>query len=454
MLLNIRKYKKLFLGSISDNKRTKNLLNQIKLSFVLKIASVFLSLMLVRLLLQYLGVKEYGVWAVILTFLNWIVFFDFGIANGVKNKVSNSLALNNHKLAREYIATGYISIAVVVLFVYIVFCLFAQIINWQSVFRVETIEEIVLKRVMLVIVFFALSNFVLSLINQIATAVQKASFIGLNQFLSQLFAFIFVLLLVNFFTKNLIFLSFFYGISLVLSNVIVSFFFFKKHSELRPTYRCFKRNKVNEVFSLGLRFFFLQLIMLGILSVDRILVTQFCSASLVASYDVLYKYFSVLLIIHGIVNTPLWSVYTESYLKGDYNWIKNTLYKMSLLMIFYIAVVIVMISVSSKMFHLWLGESDIDLNISNVILMGGLMLSLIWYQTYACFSNGIEKTKGQLIAGCAGAIIHVPLAWLFVTKFELELNGILLATFCSLLIYGIVGPLEAFKILKKNLKNE
>ena len=446
--MNFKKYKNIFLASFLDNKRTINLLNQIKLSFVLKISSVFFSLIIVRLLLQYLGVKEYGVWAVILTFLNWIVFFDLGIANGVKNKVSQSLASNNNKLAREYIATGYISVAVIVFFFYIIFYFFAQIINWQSVFRVVSVEEIVLKRVLLIIVFFALFNFVLSLINQIATAVQKASYVALNQFLSQFFALLCVVLLVNYYSKNLVLLSFSYGISLILSNIIVSFFFFKKHSELRPTFNCFKKDKVKEIVSLGLRFFFLQLIMLAILSVDRILVAQFCGASIVASYDILYKYFSVLLIIHGIVNMPLWSVYTESYLKGDYNWIKNTLHKMRLLMIFYIVVVVVMISISSKIFHLWLGTSDIDLNISNIILMGLLMLSLIWYQTYACFSNGIEKTKGQLIAGSAGAILHVPLAWLFVSKLELGLNGILLATFCSLLIYGIIGPLEAFKILK------
>ena len=114
--MNFKKYKNIFLASFLDNKRTINLLNQIKLSFVLKISSVFFSLIIVRLLLQYLGVKEYGVWAVILTFLNWIVFFDLGIANGVKNKVSQSLASNNNKLAREYIATGYISVLVIVLF--------------------------------------------------------------------------------------------------------------------------------------------------------------------------------------------------------------------------------------------------------------------------------------------------------------------------------------------------
>ena len=61
-------------------------------SIVYKILTLLISLTLVPLLIDILGVEEYGLWVTFTSSLVWIGLFDFGLGYALKNTVSKSLA--------------------------------------------------------------------------------------------------------------------------------------------------------------------------------------------------------------------------------------------------------------------------------------------------------------------------------------------------------------------------
>jgi len=431
-----------------SKRRNKNFIKQIKISFIYKILGMLISFVLVRYMLEYLGTELYGVWSVILSFMTWILFFDFGIANGVKNKVADSLARNNVAEAQEFISTGYILLTLFSLIIYILFYLVSPFINWQAIFNINSISNDMLINVLRVTLFFILLNFVFSIIIAIFNAVQKASLIVLNQFLSNVLSLIMILLLLKLTSTNLVYLAFSYGFILVLSNLILSFWFYKRHSYLSPKINLFNKKKVKEISVLGMKFFFLQLTIFFILTTDRFIITQLLGPSIVTSYDILYKFFGAILIIHGIVNTPLWSMYTEAYVKNDYKWISNTLNRMMKLCLVYILILVSMVFSANIVINIWLGDNTIIFTISNYIYMSIMVIFLTWFSIFAYFTNGIEKTNVQLYATLFGAIINIPLSIFFVKYLHMELNGILLATIISLSIFGILGPIQARQEIK------
>ena len=63
----------------------------------------------IPLMIKYLGNEQYGIWSTILAIFSWIVLFDIGIGNGVRNKLAESLAKENKEEAQKYVSTGYIS---------------------------------------------------------------------------------------------------------------------------------------------------------------------------------------------------------------------------------------------------------------------------------------------------------------------------------------------------------
>ena len=430
------------------NFKNLNLLKQIKSSFLYKIFAVIFSFVLIRLMVQYLGIEQYGIWSVLLTFINFVLFFDLGITNGIKNKVSISLSNNNKLEAQEYVSTGYIILFILTSFIYIIYYICSFYIDWQSVFNTSIVENDTLRQVVSISLFFILLNFVLSVISALYNATQNASFIVLNQLLTQFISLSLVSILFLFTKENIVYIAISYGISLILSNSLLSIYFYSKHTYLLPKIKLFKIDKIKSILTLGIKFFILQLTIFIILSTDKILITQLLGTSYVTSYDILYKYFSIITITHGIINTPLWSMYTEAYEKNDYIWIEQILKKMVGMMLIYMSISFILYIAADGFIPMWIANNDLILNSSNYIFMSILILFLVWYSIFAYFTNGINKTKIQLYSALLGAVINIPLAILFVKYLNMELNGILLSTIISLSIFGITGPIQAYKEIK------
>lgn len=214
----------------------------------------------------------------------------------------------------------------------------------------------------------------------------------------------------------------------------------------------FQKEKIKPILSLGSKFFILQITILILMYSDRMLTIHLLTLKDVTFYDLLYKYFSALLIIHGIINTPLWSMYTEAYEKKDYIWIKNIFKKLNLLLILYIFISFVMIYFGPTFISLWIGNDKINIDISNYIFMALLTVTMIWHQIYAFFLNGIERLKVQIITTVIAAIINIPLSIYLVKFHNMGLNGILLSTILSLLIFNISGTIQTYSIMNKWIK--
>lgn len=63
------------------------------MSIGIKTVGVFVSLFIVPITLGYLSEEEYGIWLTLSSMLAWIVFFDIGLTNGLRNKLTEALAV-------------------------------------------------------------------------------------------------------------------------------------------------------------------------------------------------------------------------------------------------------------------------------------------------------------------------------------------------------------------------
>ena len=70
---------------------------------LMKPVSMVLNLIYTPLVLGYLGDIKYGIWAIILNIISWINYFDVGIGNGLRNKLSEKISLNDHEGANKYV---------------------------------------------------------------------------------------------------------------------------------------------------------------------------------------------------------------------------------------------------------------------------------------------------------------------------------------------------------------
>ena len=97
------KYSPSELFSFKNSSRTEKAKKNIVILFILHVFN-FVSLMaIVPVTLNYLGKTEYGIWLTLASILSWLINLDFGLGNGLRNKLAEALALNDIKLSLIHI---------------------------------------------------------------------------------------------------------------------------------------------------------------------------------------------------------------------------------------------------------------------------------------------------------------------------------------------------------------
>lgn len=426
--------------------RNKNLIIHIVLSFFYKILAIGLNYMLIPLTFNYLDNERYGIWVTILSILSWMGFFDIGLGNGLRNKLSEALALNDIKTARIYISTTYAVVFFIAIILFAVFICILPFISFNKVFNTELIPNSEFLKVLIVVGGLFLLNFVFSLCNQVFYASQKASLPAINQLLSNLLAYITIKLLICFSSGSLLYVGICYGSSILLSNLILMCIFFKTYKFLRPSIKFLNFCVIKDVSFPGIGFFIIQMACLIIFTTDNIIITQLFGPEQVALYNIVFKLFSGITILHGLIIAPLWSGYTDAFVKRDFNWIKKTIKIMNLLMFpIILGTMIIIISVN-EIIIIWF-KSAINVPSSLAVMMGIYIIISTWNNIYAYFLNGIGLIKPQVYTAFVGGLINIPLS--IYLALIIGVKGVILGTIVSLSFFAIIGPYQTYLLLKE-----
>jgi len=392
-------------------------------------------------MVNYLGNEKYGIWATLLSMVSWMLFFDFGLANGTRNKVAEAFAQNDSKLARIYISTSYISIAVISFSMFFGISLMSVWINWQKIFNTSILTSSELRLIVLIVSFCILMNFILSIINQLFHSIQKSSFVVFGQFLTNLLSFIFIYILSKFSSGKMDYLALFYGFPIILSSLILNFAYFKNNLNLIPGINYFYMTKAKDLLGLGAKFFIIQLAVLVVFTSDKIIITQVLGPEHVTPYDITFKLFYFIIIVHGLINEPLWSAYTEAYIKKDLKWIKKTCIRMILLLLPVLTGILILIFTSKYIIKLWVGSHII---ISDLLIhcIGSFTIVSIWNNTWGNILSGIGKIRLGAFCSIITGVINIPISIYFAYKFGTP--GVILGTICSISISAILSPIQVW----------
>lgn len=427
--------------------RSHNYLRQVKGSAVFKGLAVVCSFFSIPLMIHYLGQERFGVWSTLLSLMNWIVFFDFGLGNGLRNKLTESLAKDQFDEAKGYISSAYSLIGLISLMLFLLMAFAAFVVPWQKVFNTQVFGAVKLSYAVLIIGFFIALNFWVSLINSVLNAVQKTSVIVMGQFLFNALSLILVYVLTKTTNASLLYLATVYGASMVAANILLSAWFYKGNKSLIPKISL-EFSHARPLLSLGLQFFVIQIAVLVIFTTDKILITQFFGPEFVTPYDVIFKLFSVITLVYGLITAPLWSSYTDAYHRSDFIWIKSILRKQLLIFSFIVLAVILLILIAKPIIAIWVG-ADLVVSMPLIISMGLFILISTWNNIYAFFLNGIGKIRLQLYSAILAMLLNIPIAIYFTQYLGFGVNGVVLATCASLTLFAVLGPLEVYSTLRK-----
>ena len=432
--------------------RTKNYFRQVKGSALFKGLAVAASFFAIPLMIRYLGQEQYGIWSTLLSIMSWVVFFDLGIGNGLRNKVAESLAKNQVSKAAGYISSGYTWIGAISLVLFVLVAIMSFIIPWQTVFNTRMLTEETLRNAVLIAVFFILLNFWIGLINQVLNAVQKTSWVVFGQFLASVLSLIVVFILTKTTDVSLLYLVTGYGLAMVAASLLLSVGYYTIRSDLIPRVS-FEKQHINPLLSLGLQFFSIQLAVLVIFTTDKILITQLFGPQYVIQYDVVFKLFSAITMVHSLITAPLWSAYTDAYHRDDYAWIKAVLRKQLWIFVGIVLATIMLAFAAKLIIELWIGK-DVEVSGLLILSMGVFVVVSVWNNIFGYILGGINKIRLGSVYTVATAVLNIPISYYFAIKLDMGVSGIMMGTVASILISAILSPLQVYYFIYTKRNNK
>ena len=359
--------KSFFEGHERTVKAKKNILA----SFFIKGISVVVGFLIVRVTLDYLNQSTYGVWLTISSFLVWFNFFEIGLGNGLKNKLAEALAIKDYKLGRIYISTTYAILTGVIIFVAIIFFIANNYIDWTVVLNSDKNLSSELSNVALIVFGFFFLTFVLKLIGIVLMADQRPAIANSFGPIGNLISLIVIYILTKTTEGSLLYVGFVFSLAPILILIIATIYFYNRdYKHLAPSLKLVNFKYAKDLLNLGVNFFLIQIAGLIIYQSSNIIIAQFFGPSEVTTYNIAYKYFSVITMLFAIIISPFWAAYTEAWTKNDILWIKNTIKKLLNIWLLMCLLGVFMLIFSNNFYYLWVGDKvKVAFELSFVVLI-------------------------------------------------------------------------------------
>lgn len=414
-------------GSISNPSAAHSLLAKLSDSvlfrniggtFVIKGASVVVQLLSVPAYISYFDNDAVlGVWYTLIAALNWILVFDFGVGNGLRNNLSKAVAEGDTLRGKKLVSTAYIFMGVLALLLVVVGEVVILNVDLGSVlnFHSEQLAPETLRFAISVVYIGIVVQFWLKLLTSILYSMQKTA---LNNFLFLLGNVILLLwvLIARFDDVNdclaAIALVQVIGINFPLLICTLALFF-GRFRKIAPAPSFFDRGVVRDVVGLGIEFFLIQIALLVVNSTNEYLITYLYDSSYVLSYQVYYKWFFAIITVFSLIIQPIWSAMTVAWHERRINWVSNAYRKFNLTALLGSVGAAVLAIVFPWLARTWLGENSITVTVGVGLVFAFWTSVTLFVNSSTCVSNATSHLRTQIALTVLAAVLKIPVSVAF-----------------------------------------
>lgn len=393
-----------------------------------------------------------GAWYTIQTMLQWVLMFDLGIGNGLRNELVVALVKKDNKAISRYVSSSYRLMGIICLLLVIVVLLLAVLVPWSVVLNIgqELVSVRMLSVCMAIVGVGVVFQLFLQLVNGILYALQLSSVVNILGLISNALILAFISIAPSSSDEiNLIMLSFANVACMILPVAATTVIVFQREMlGVKVNWCIFDWVCAKRTLSTGLVILALQVAWMVVASTHSLLISLFRSPSEVVEYQIYYKVYYTLGSVAAIVLVPIWSAVTMAAAQKRYRWIIS-MYRKCLLLALGVGVVCAVSAPFVQIgFDLWLGGNSILVNPWYVMVMSLFSVVFILQNVNASIGNGLSYFKVQLLLMGIAAVLMVPLSWILCNGLGSWI-GVVLAMVLAILPFQIVEPIACAGYLRK-----
>lgn len=431
----------------SSNSRSDKVKINVAGSLIVKGISIVISLLLVPLTLGYVSADLYGVWLTLSSMSVWLGFFDIGFTLGLKNLLTEALAVDDFDQGKRLVSTTYAILAIIITPLCFLLTAIVPLLDWCNLLNVSIVyKDDIIISMNIIIVSFSL-QMVLSIVNTIFQSLQKVALSSLFPVIGNALSLLAVYGATLFVKPSLIVLACCISALPILVYIISSVYLFcGKLKYLAPNFHYIDFSLFPDIFKLGAKFFIIQIQVVVFFQTTNFLISNISTPEDVSIYNIAYKYLSVASMIYVIIMNPLWPAFTDAKAKADFVWMKHVYHKLVNLFLFFFIGVVIMVVLAPFAYKLWIG-SNLNIPMKWTIIIAIYTIINCWDSLHVYIINGLGALRIQSYMVLLGIFFHIPLAY-FISTFIGPL-GVVYSMIMITSIYSLAFTIQVRKILSK-----
>lgn len=339
-------------------RRMRRLYSTAITSVVARFGSVAVLLVTVPMALTHLGRERFGMWMVVSSLGALMAFADFGIGNGVLNRVAAASGRDDERALNVAVSSGAASLGALGMLVALAALAAWPLVDWTRLFNVTSpaargeADGVALAFMLC----FAL-GIPAGLASKVQLGLQQGYEVNVWTGIGGLLSFVMVITTIRLDLGTPAMVVSLFGsqqLAFVLNTIV---FFTLRRPDLRPMRARVTIAETRATFGIGVGFFFIQLVGLIAFRIDALIVARFFGPLEAGTYATAERLFSFVGLVVGVFLTPLWPAYGEAIARHDIAWVGTTLRRSLVLSIFVTAAVGAAVVVGNRfIFALWLGN--------------------------------------------------------------------------------------------------
>ncbi len=421
----------------AGHNRSSGIKKNILYSFIIKGLSILVSFILVPITIHFVNTSQYGIWLTIYSLVAWINTFDVGLSNGLRNKLAHSIAIGKNKDATKYVSTTYALLALIGIVLILLFFTCSSFLNWAQLLHQPNDNASNIKFIIdLTFVLFCI-QFILQPINSILTATHQPFRASLTLFTAQIITLFLTFGLSHYTKGSLLILVIIASGAPVISMLVYSIYYFKSALKaFAPKISAIDFGSSKGLLNSAAVFFFIQIGALVLYETDNIVISSALGPADVTTFNIAFKYFSIITTAFSIILTPYWSAFTDAYAKKDFEWINNSIKKLRKLWLYFSLAAVCLLFLSNIFYRIWVGK-NIPVAFTLSLTMMVYVIVQNWMVIHSYLLNGTGKLKVQLVLVIAMGVINIPLSIYLIHKIGMQgttLANIIVMAFMSIVI--------------------
>jgi O-antigen/teichoic acid export membrane protein len=311
-------------------RRVKTLMKGVSYSWLEYLINIVIPIITMPIAYRYFGIEIFGIWLVIMSFVAFLQYSDFGINVSSQNQISKSSSIHKQaEIIKKSLAILFgISITIIILSI----GAFYFIDNWVLLLGKIPIElKGKAETITIIMVLYFSISLPLKLSLSIFTAFQKIHVASIYRILSRLIQAI-SLLSIIILKGDLILYSLFICVGQILLSLISFVHLGVTNHELSKLIFQSSTNMIRyqDLISNGFRFLNLSISTMIILNAGNIIISHAIGPQMVPLYAITFRLFFMGIQLTNSIGVVLWPLYSKAAGNSEWEWIDST-YNMSMI---------------------------------------------------------------------------------------------------------------------------